>query len=241
MTRRSDNKPGPFQTVEIFRVDAVDGFSTGPWSGEYADRFWLPVLGPTCLALARHAERLLDTTGAPVSSCPAVLLAQACGIGVSAEHAGIGRSNPIVLAAARLARFAGGAIDYDEPAGRIRFGLPACGRLSFSQISRLPETLQTEHADWLVTRHARPVRPARNPERADRRQGPRRADEAAVHYSALAVLAAADAWLDAYDSDLGDENDQAAETLAASLGRHREARKILDLSSTTQPEGNPQP
>ena len=100
----------------------------------YAETYWLPILGPSCLLIARRLVSWLEAEpdGFEISK---TALASSLGLGT-----GVGRSAPIVRTLARLADFGLAHVD-DSYAVRAMF--PA---LSARQITRLPDHLAAAHA-----------------------------------------------------------------------------------------------
>lgn len=102
----------------------------------YVERFWLPVLGPSCTLLLRQLagrfEAEPDGFDLDVADC-----ARSLGLG-----AGLGRQAPLGRAVTRCAQF--GAVQRFGAAGVVvRRKLPTMAR---HQLVRLPERLQAEHA-----------------------------------------------------------------------------------------------
>lgn len=109
---------------------------------DYVETYWLPVLGPSCILVARRLADWLD--GADVAlQVPLELLARTVGLGT-----GTGRSAPVVRTLSRLVDFGIAAIEHETYALRIPFP-----PLSFRQVARLPDYLATRHAIDVV-RHA---------------------------------------------------------------------------------------
>ena len=109
---------------------------------DYVETYWLPVLGPSCILVARRLTDWLD--GADVAlHVPLELLARTVGLG-----AGTGRGAPVVRTLSRLVDFGIAAVENESYALRIPFP-----PLSYRQVARLPEYLATQHASD-VARHA---------------------------------------------------------------------------------------
>lgn len=124
----------PLEQITIVRWSdpVVDAIGL-PIDGTYAEKYWLPVLGPTATWMARRlAAALADE---PVTIDMATLGAT-LGVG-----AGTGANCPLVRALARLCRF-GIARDLDD-AYKVR---AMVGPVPRSQLKRLPTGLQLEHA-----------------------------------------------------------------------------------------------
>jgi len=101
---------------------------------EYVETYWLPVLGPSCVLLARRLVSWLEAEpeGFDVSM---VALAGSLGLG-----AGLGRHAPIVRTLARLADF---GLAHVGDTYAVRAVFPP---LSSRQIARLPDHLAAAHA-----------------------------------------------------------------------------------------------
>ena len=116
---------------------AVAGFD--PRSA-YAERFWLPVIGPSTLLLLRRFARGLEElpTGFRVSMLDT---GRAMGLG-----AGTGRRSPVNRTIDRACTF-GLARRTGEEELEVRTHLP---RLTARQMDRLPVVLRRAHHEWLV-------------------------------------------------------------------------------------------
>lgn len=131
-------------TVRAWPDPILDVLGHDPRS-PYAERFWLPTLGPTACWLLRLLATHLDVTEA-VPPLEAQALARRLGIGN-----GIGRTSPLQRTIDRCCRFGVvRRVGPDEIAVRRR--LPA---LSASQLARLPRTLQQEHDAWMSEQRQR--------------------------------------------------------------------------------------
>ena len=120
--------------------------------GEYAERFWLPVVGPSGLWLLRWAQRELvacearseaDDSGAGDSGggfdIDSNELAQRIGLGV-----GTARQSPLRRSLKRLETFEL-ARRLDESVVEFRTTLPP---VSTRQLERMPVNLRREHRVW---------------------------------------------------------------------------------------------
>ena len=116
---------------------AVAGFD--PRSA-YAERFWLPVVGPSTLLLLRRFARGLEEhpTGFRVSLADT---GRALGLG-----SGTGRTSPVNRTIERACTF-GLARRVDTDSIEVRSHLP---RLAPRQLDRLPPVLRRAHRDYLV-------------------------------------------------------------------------------------------
>ena len=117
----------------------------------YADTFWLPTLGPTCLLLLRHLadrfERAPDGVELPVAETAAAL-----GVGPRETP-----NSPIVRSLVRLQQF-DLACPKDDARIAVRRALPPIHR---RHIRRLPAGLQAQHAEFTEAQSAPPVDLAR--------------------------------------------------------------------------------
>lgn len=106
----------------------------------YVERFWLGVLGPSCIFLARHlAARLeLEPDGFDLD---VVDCARALGLG-----SGLGRHAPLSRTVTRLCQF-GMAQRFGRDGLAVRRAFPP---LSRHHLLRLPPTLQAAHDDALA-------------------------------------------------------------------------------------------
>lgn len=53
--------PSPPATIAIRLITNANRSERGwPIDSEFVERFWLPAVGPSCIALLRHAARTLD-------------------------------------------------------------------------------------------------------------------------------------------------------------------------------------
>jgi hypothetical protein len=100
----------------------------------YVERYWLPVLGPSCvLALRRLADALEQSPHG--LEIPLGALARSVGLG-----SGVGRCSPIVRTLTRLDDFGFAHAACDEYAVRV-----TAPPLSRSQVRRLPDFLAELH------------------------------------------------------------------------------------------------
>ena len=117
----------------------------------YAETFWLPTLGPTCLLLLRHLadrfERAPDGVELPVAETAAAL-----GVGPRETP-----NSPIVRSLVRLQQF-DLACPKDDATIAVRRALPPIHR---RHIRRLPAGLQAQHAEFTEAQSAPPVDLAR--------------------------------------------------------------------------------
>jgi hypothetical protein len=108
---------------------------------QYVETYWLAILGPSCILLARRLVSWLEIEpeGFDVSLAA---LARTLGVG-----RGVGRHAPVIRTLARLADF--GIAEVDETYS-VRQVFPS---LSPRQIARLPDHLSAAHASDLNVRN----------------------------------------------------------------------------------------
>ncbi|MFP5327697.1 MAG: hypothetical protein ACLGHT_09485 [Acidimicrobiia bacterium] len=101
---------------------------------DYAEMFWLPVIGPTALWALRRLNRWLQAApdGYPLAIAP---FARELGLGD-----GVGRSSPAVRSLARLVAF--GLADVNGGQLMVRRKVPPLAR---RHVQRLPGHLAAEH------------------------------------------------------------------------------------------------
>ena len=127
----------------------------------YVERYWLPVLGPSCLLLVRRLAAELEASpdGFRVDT-----MQWACELGLGMRG---GRNGPFWKSLERASRF--GAARRNGPRLAVRRRLPP---LTARQVERLPATLRVTHDEWAARQLQRPRRPtiSRWPEDADHRR-----------------------------------------------------------------------
>lgn len=124
----------PLEQITIVKwVDPVIDAVGVPVDGCYAEKYWLPVLGPTATWMAR---RLASSLADDAVTLDMAELGSALGVGI-----GTGANCPLVRALARLCRF-GVARDLDD-SYQVRTML---GPVPRSQLKRLPAALQSDHS-----------------------------------------------------------------------------------------------
>jgi hypothetical protein len=126
---------------------AVSGFDP---RSEYAERFWLPIVGPSTLLLLRRFARGLDEhpSGFRVGVADT---GRALGLG-----AGTGRGAPVNRTVDRACTFElARRVEVDVV--EVRSHLP---RLAPRQIDRLPTVLRRAHAEFLSRQAAQDLPPA---------------------------------------------------------------------------------
>ncbi len=147
--RRAEQPTFPEQVLGVvgWPDPVLDQLGHDPRSG-YVERFWLPILGPSCLLLIRRlaAELERHPDGFEIESAR---WARELGIGMKG-----GQHGPFWRAVERACRF--GAARRNGPRLALRRRLPP---LSTRQVQRLPASLRLEHAEWVDARLDRPTRP----------------------------------------------------------------------------------
>jgi hypothetical protein len=143
-------------TVRAWIDPVVDNLGHDPRSS-YAERFWLAVVGPSCLLLLRRLSHGLEQTP---DGFELVCREWAAELGLGMKG---GKHGPFWRAVERACRFRAAQRNGDLLVVRRR--LPP---LSARQVERLPDHLRDQHRDWLDEQLARPRRgtlAAWNPER----------------------------------------------------------------------------
>ncbi|MEZ5381857.1 MAG: hypothetical protein R2754_08695 [Microthrixaceae bacterium] len=133
-------------TLTIRRWDVATGDAESP-HGAYAERFWLPVIGPSALWLLRWANSELTARGGAFD-IGADELSIRLGLG-----AGTARQSPLRRSLKRLETFQL-ARRLNESVAEFRPGLAP---LSLRQLSRLPVELRREHRAWLAQQAGLPA------------------------------------------------------------------------------------
>lgn len=125
----------------------IDTIGHDPRS-RYAERFWLPVLGPMSLILLRHLADKFDTHPDGVQ-LEVAETSMALGVGQRD-----GTSSPMIRSLGRLEQFDLACTDPRTPTIAVRRNVPP---LSRRRVARLPADLQAEHRDWAEARLGEPV------------------------------------------------------------------------------------
>ena len=126
--------------------DALADSTGHPVRGEYAERFWLGIIGPTAMWLLRRCsdEIVAHPAGSTVNLGP---VAGSLGLAYNP-----GRHNPFARGFDRLVMF--GLVrhigNHPHPTYAVRTHVP---RLAQRQVDRLPHELQVAHADFLTAAH----------------------------------------------------------------------------------------
>jgi hypothetical protein len=149
-----DDRPGTL-LVRPWPDPVLDKHGHDP-RDTYTERFWLPLLGPSAVLLARQLADRFDRRpdGFPLG---AVETARSLGLG-----APVGRRSALHRTVARLAQFhlvhVDGGLDDDDGAVLLaRRRLPG---LSRAQADRLPSSVQQAHEAWRLAERATPALPA---------------------------------------------------------------------------------
>lgn len=124
----------PTRTMLSLSTYTVDGVGRHPSSGPYVEKFWLPVVGPSVLALARNLERRVVTE----HKSRVVLSDLAGSIGIAPAK--------LLNAIARGIDFHLMRLEDEGPKLSVRLTLPS---IRPGMVARLPEELRSEH-DRLV-------------------------------------------------------------------------------------------
>lgn len=160
----------PEATLEVcwWPDPVLDRLGHDPRSS-YVERFWLPVLGPSCLLLVRRAAAELERHPAGFT-LETTVWARELGIGMKG-----GRHGPFWRALERASRFGATRRNGSRLAVRRRLA-----PLTARQVARLPPTLQADHDRWEAERLARSrratvtrwtPRPEHGPDQTDEGQG----------------------------------------------------------------------
>jgi hypothetical protein len=148
MTPPNGDPTFPESTLEVasWPDPVLDRLGHDPRS-PYVERFWLPVLGPSCLLLVRRMSAELERRpdGFRLESAS---WARELGVGMKG-----GRHGPFWRAVERACRF--GAARRNGERLVVRRRLPP---LSARQVERLPESLRAAHLEWTAAQLERPRR-----------------------------------------------------------------------------------
>lgn len=131
----ADTDPLPVASLDDPIVESL-GYDP---ESDYAETYWLPVIGPTALWALRRLTRWLEAApdGYPLALAP---FARELGLG-----GGVGRSSPVVRSLARLVAF--GLADINGGQLMIRRKVPPLAR---RHVQRLPGHLAAEHQAAMV-------------------------------------------------------------------------------------------
>lgn len=140
----------PAETLRITTLadPVLDRLGHDPRS-TYVERYWLPILGPSCLLLLRRlaAELEQEPDGFTLATAQ---WAREMGLGMKG-----GKNGPLWRAIERACRF--GAAQRNGELLAVRRRLPP---LTARQVERLPSELHLAHGQWVQARQDRPKRPA---------------------------------------------------------------------------------
>ena len=125
-------------TIEAWSDPVIDELGHDPRSA-YAERFWLPILGPSTIWFLRRVVDQLDEEPHGYS-LDLVETARSLGVGMRG-----GRNSPMLKTVERSCRF-GAARMHGGSLLEVRRRLAP---LSRSQVERLTTRLQHEHAEWV--------------------------------------------------------------------------------------------
>lgn len=150
---RTQRSGGPVFPAEVLAVSAwpdpvLDRLGHDPRS-TYVERYWLPILGPSCLLLLRRLAAELEQQPDGFDLVTADWAGQ-LGVGMKG-----GRNGPLWRAVERGCRF--GAAQRNGERLAVRRRLPP---LTSRQVERLPHGLQLHHREWVQIQAAKPRRPA---------------------------------------------------------------------------------
>ena len=145
-TGRTPTFPEDVIHVSAWPDPVLDRLGHDPRSG-YVERYWLSILGPSCLLLLRRIASELERhpDGFELDT---VQWAMELGLGMRG-----GRNGPFWRSIERGCRF--GAAQRNGGLLAVRRRLPP---LTVRQVERLPVTLQGPHQEWTEARLAKPRR-----------------------------------------------------------------------------------
>ncbi|MCU1457640.1 MAG: hypothetical protein JWL73_1732 [Actinomycetia bacterium] len=143
-------------TVLPWPDSVIDQLGFDPRSN-YAERFWLPTLGPTSLLLTRRLATEFDRAPEGMT-LPVAETSQALGLGPRE-----GANAPLARSFERLVQFDVARV-METGTYAVRRMLPPINR---RHLKRLPPALQTAHTEWAEAQLAEP--PAANARRRARR------------------------------------------------------------------------
>lgn len=111
-----------------------------PLSHEYFEVVYGPLIGPTCVLLARNLARHVESAGGPVTVCPIEISLE---VGLRASHdEPLGKGSHLLKALARLRHHR-----LVQPIGQDELGvLVAVSPLGSKAVARLPEFVRMHHA-----------------------------------------------------------------------------------------------
>lgn len=128
----------PAITITPWADPVIDTLGHDPRSW-YAETFWLPTLGPTCLLLLRHLADRFDRSPEGLE-LPIADTSAALGLGPRD-----GANTPLLRSLSRLVQF-GLACDDGQGTVAVRRNLPPVHR---RHVRRLPAAVQELHTTWV--------------------------------------------------------------------------------------------
>lgn len=137
----SEAPPDTVVPIRAWPDPVIDTIGHDPRS-LYAEKFWLPTLGPTSLLLLRHLARRFEHGEGTDSVLELSLAAMSQTLGLGPRT---GKNSPLVRSLGRLGQF---DLSYAHSDGTVavRRNLPPIGR---RHQRRLPKSLTEEHQRWL--------------------------------------------------------------------------------------------
>jgi hypothetical protein len=136
---RNVNPTAPTLAVEPWPDPVVEAMGHDPRSA-YANEYWLPLVGPSVMAVARKLVEQIEAAGGP-TTVEVIELAGSVGLGCTVGPEGLARNSRIVATLGRLCQF-GLAHTHANPDGtallRVR---TAWAPLTRRQAERLPAHL----------------------------------------------------------------------------------------------------
>lgn len=111
-------------------------------SSDYCERYWLPIIGPSTLALVRYAARLLGQQGAPGTPVRVAPNEIARAIGLSSAR--LGSNSPLARTVQRMCSFQLARL---EAPSRIAV-THRLGMVTERMLQRFPEPEQLAHRDF---------------------------------------------------------------------------------------------
>lgn len=140
LAHRSVNPTAPVLVIEALPDAVVEAAGHDPRSA-YAHEYWLPILGPSVLAVTRKLIEQLESAGER-TTVDVTELAASVGLGSHVGPTGLSRNSRIVATLGRLCQF-GLAEAHQGPGGTTLFRVrTAWAPLTRRQAERLPAHLQ---------------------------------------------------------------------------------------------------
>lgn len=136
---RNVNSPAPVLKIESLADPVVEAAGHDPRSA-YAHEFWLPLLGPSVMAVTRKLLELMESAGGP-ATVELAELAASVGLGCHVTATGVSRNSRIVATLGRMCQF-GLAEAHSGAGGTTLFRVrTAWAPLTRRQAERLPAHL----------------------------------------------------------------------------------------------------